>query len=76
MGKVEKWTCQVEIANFPALKISSGNREIAPYFPRDAGREAGNEAIKKGIFKELLFSNFRLFWQHLSPVVSLPHGDS
>ena len=27
----------------PAFKISRGNREIALYFPRDAGREAGNE---------------------------------
>ena len=28
---------------FPARKISRGNREKALYFPRDAGREAGNE---------------------------------
>ena len=29
-----------------AFKISRGNRELAPYFPRDAGREAGNEVTK------------------------------
>ena len=32
---------------FPAPKISHGNREVAPYFPRDAGREAGNEITKE-----------------------------
>ena len=32
---------------FPARKISRGNREKALYFPRDAGREAGNEITKE-----------------------------
>ena len=50
--KENNCTLQVEIANFPHLKfpapkISRGNREIAPYFPRDAGREAGNEFTKE-----------------------------